>query len=333
MLRWGIVGYGWLARDYADPALRSLANARLVAACDPDPTARDLARSRGLVAVADLEALCELVDILYIATPNATHRGLVERAAARGKHILCEKPMATSLDDVDAMFAACDRTNVTYATAYDQRHHPAHVALRDAIAADRLGTITAIRIVYACWLPAAWTSDNWRVDASRSGGGALVDLAPHGLDLVAMLAGDAICEAYALAQRRVHAYRVDDGATIVARTQRDILAQLHVAYNHPETLPRRRLEVVGTRGLATALDTMGQTPGGTLEFRDAATGHSHPLEFDAIASPFAGLVRSFTDRVAAGSGFDRAAAERERAALAIFTGLVRVVATEALACP
>lgn len=332
MLRWGIVGYGWLARDYADPAVRSLENARLVAACDPDPAARELARSRGLVAVADIEALCDLVDIVYIATPNSTHRDLVERAAARGKHVLCEKPMATSLADGDAMFAACSRANVAYATAYDQRHHPAHLRLRDAIAAGDLGIVTAIRIVYACWLPAAWTGDNWRVDASRSGGGALVDLAPHGLDLVAMLLGDEVVEARTLAQRRVHEYRVDDGAAIVARTRGDVLAQLHVAYNHPETLPRRRLEIVGTGGLATATDTMGQTPGGNLEICDAVTGRSRALAFDETASPFAGLVHTFTDRVASGARFDAAAAERERSALAIFADLVRDAATEPLVC-
>ena len=332
MLRYGIVGYGWLARDYADPALRALDGARLVAASDPDPNARELARSRGLIAVADIDALCDLVDIVYIATPNSTHRDLVERAAARGKHVLCEKPMATSLADGEAMLAACARANVTYATAYDQRHHPAHRRLHAAIAAGDLGIVTAIRIVYACWLPATWTNDNWRVDAARSGGGALVDLAPHGLDLVAMLLDDEIVEARALAQRRVHGYDVDDGATIAARTRGDALVQLHVAYNHPESLLRRRLEVVGTRGLATAIDTMGQTPGGTLEICDAVTGRSNALVFDELASPFSGLFRSFTDSVASGSGFDRIAAERERAALAIFDRLVRDAASEAVAC-
>lgn len=332
MLRWGIAGYGWLARDYADPALRGLSNARLVAACDPDPIARELARSRGLAAEADFEALCDRVDAIYVAAPNATHRALVERAAARGKHVLCEKPMATALADGDAMFAACARANVAYATAYDQRHHPAHLRIRERIVAGDLGTVTAVRIVYACWLPPEWTSDNWRVDVARSGGGALVDLAPHGLDLIATLLDDPIAEARALAQRRVHGYGVDDGAAIVARTHGGVLAQLHVAYNHPETLPRRRLEIVGTGGLLTATDTMGQVPGGALSFCDAATGASHAIAFDEGVSPFTGLVTSFTDALVAGARFDAAAAQRERAALTIFDRLVRDLAREALVC-
>ncbi|GAC1305737.1 MAG: 1,5-anhydro-D-fructose reductase [Vulcanimicrobiaceae bacterium] len=332
MVRWGIAGYGWLARDYADPALRALTDARLVGACDLDPAARDLARSRGLTVEADLDALCDRVDAIYVATPNHTHRTLVERAAARGRAVLCEKPMATTLADGEAMLAACARANVAYATAYDQRYHPAHRALRALVAAGELGTVTAVRIVYACWLPARWSGDNWRVDPSRSGGGALVDLAPHGLDLVAMLLGDPIVEARALGQRRVHAYGVDDGAAIVARTEGDVLAQLHVAYNHAETLPRRRLELVGTRGIATALDTMGQTPGGSLAVRDAATGETRAIPFDSAASPFAGLVAAFTRSLLAGARFDVAAAERERASLAIFDGLVRDVAREVAAC-
>ena len=332
MLRWGIAGYGWLARDYADPALRALSNARLVAACDLDPDALALARERGLAAYRNFEAFLETVDAVYVATPNDTHRTLVERAAARGKHVLCEKPMATARGDGDAMLDACARADVAYATAYDQRHHPAHVRLRELVRAGDLGTITAVRIVYACWLPADWAADNWRVDASRSGGGALVDLAPHGLDLVAMLLDDEIDAARAFAQRRVHRYGVDDGAMIAARTRGDVLAQLHVAYNHPETLPRRRLEVLGTAAMARAENTMGQTPGGTLDMLDAATGTARPVAFERNASPFAGLVASFTDGVLAGRRFDVALAARERATLAILEGLLRDAQSESLAC-
>ena len=62
------------------------------------------------------------------------------------------------------------------------------------VAEGRLGTVTAIRIVYACWLPANWAGDNWRIDPRRAGGGALIDLAPHGLDLAAYLLGERLVE-------------------------------------------------------------------------------------------------------------------------------------------
>ena len=116
-----------------------------------------------------------------------------------------------------------------------------------------------------------------------AGGGAAIDLAPHGLDLVGTLLGEDVDELQALVQRRVQDYPVDDGALLHGRTAGGVLVDLHVAYNTPDALPRRRLEVVGTRGLAVAVDTMGQTAGGTLtlltpDARDVPFGDGSPFE-------------------------------------------------------
>jgi predicted dehydrogenase len=199
--------------------------------------------------------------------------------------------MAAGLADAERMADAVRLAGIPYATAFDQRHHPAHVALRELIAAGRLGTVTAIRIVYACWVGPDWAPDNWRVDPARAGGGALMDLAPHGLDLVSVLSGEPLSDVVALRQRRVHDYAVEDGAALCARTEGGVLATLHVAYNHPEHLPRRRLEVAGTGGLAVATDTMGQDPGGTL------TVDGEPVSFDTAASPFTRQLEWFAEAV------------------------------------
>ncbi len=297
-VNWGIAGFGWVARDFTLPAILA-AGDRLVAICDPDPGARAHAASLGAAAYETVEDLASdpRVEAVYVATPNHLHRPLVEALARAGRAILCEKPLAHTLADATAMVAAVQHADVLYATAFDQRHHPAHVALRDEIRAGRLGTVTAIRIVYACWLGADWAAganrDNWRVDAARAGGGALMDLAPHGLDLAGFLLDEPLTDVVALLQRRVQAYAVDDGAMLVGTTQSGVLAHLHVAYNCPETLPRRRLEVVGTHGQIVAENTMGQEAGGTLTFTEAATGLTSPLPFDAALSPFLAQVRAF----------------------------------------
>ena len=171
------------------------------------------------------------------------------------------------------------------------------------MAAGELGTLTAVRIVYACWLPPDWSpdgspNDNWRVDPARAGGGALVDLAPHGIDLVgALLAGDDLTELQVLLQRRVHAYPVDDGAVIAGRTAGEALFSAHVAFNTPDALPRRRLEVVGTRAQLVAQDTMGQTAGGRLTRYDA-DGTAVDVPFDTATSPFAAQLAAFSAAVA-----------------------------------
>ena len=271
-LGFGVVGCGWVARDFVLPALEQTPWARAIAGVDPNGV------PDGLEARADLDALLAdpEVEAVYVATPNDLHADAVRAAADAGKAILCEKPMAHALADAEAMAEAVKRAGVPYATAFDQRHHPAHVRLRALVADGRLGTVTAVRIVYCCWVGPDWAADNWRADPARAGGGALLDLAPHGLDLAQhLLGGDELAELTAMRQRKVHSYAVEDGAMLTGRTHGDVLVQAHVAYNHPEDRPRRRLEVVGTDGLAVATDTMGQAPGGTLTV-------------DGVPQPFAG---------------------------------------------
>jgi 1,5-anhydro-D-fructose reductase (1,5-anhydro-D-mannitol-forming) len=297
-VRWGIVGYGWVARDYMAPGIRE-AGHRLVAVCDPGEGARAAAEAEGARAYADLAGLVAdpEVEAVYVATPNHLHREAVEVLAASGKAILCEKPMAASLADAEAMAAAVQAHGTFYGTAFDQRHHPAHRAIRDAIRAGRLGTVTALRIVYACWLHRDWAPqeghDNWRIDPARAGGGALIDLAPHGLDLADFLLDESIQEIAALTQARAQDYTVDDGALLIGRTRSGVLASLNVAYNCPDALPRRRLEVVGTRGQMVAENTMGQVAGGRLTFIDGASGAPEDVAFDREASPFTEQVRAF----------------------------------------
>ncbi len=302
---WGIVGCGWVARDFGAPAIANSGNGRLVALCDPDPAVL------GAIAPDDqtptrstaIEQFLQTpgLQAVYVAAPNHVHRPLVEAAAAAGKAVLCEKPMATVAADAEAMVAACARAGVFYATAFDQRFHPAHRKALELLQAGAVGRITAVRIVYACWVGASWSADNWRIDPARAGGGAFFDLAPHGLDLVAMLLGEPLEDAAILGQRRVHAYAqapngVDDGAMVVARSRSGVLAQLHVAYNCPEYLPRRRLEIVGDAGQVSLVDTMGQTPGGTLVLSTQAGSHNIAVE-GIERSPFALQIEAFADHL------------------------------------
>ena len=305
MLDWGVAGCGWVARDFVAPAIQASCNGRLAAVYDPDPRSLALAAAAFPDAAchADLQAFLNTPGLgaVYVAAPNHVHRPLVEAAARAGLPVLCEKPMATTLADAEAMVAACRTAGVRYATAFDQRWHAAHQHLAHLVAAGQVGTPTAVRIVYACWLGTDWDGDgqageNWRIDPAKAGGGALMDLAPHGLDLAAFLLGDRLVDVAAMGQHRIHRYAVEDGAVLMARSAGGTLVQMHVAYNHPETLPRRRLEIVGTGGLLVATDTMGQTPGGTVAFTGAATGTTQLLDVPGAGrSPFLNQVEAFAD--------------------------------------
>ncbi len=314
-IRWAVVGCGWVARDYVIPGIAASANGRLAALCDLNANALRAAAPENDTArryerlLEMLAAEGEALDAVYVATPNGSHAALVAEIAAAGLPVLCEKPMARTLEEAQRMVAACRENGVPYATAFDQRFHPAHQKLRALIAEGALGTVTQVRIRYACWTPPDWTPDpahphdNWRADPERAGGGAFLDLAPHGLDLTQMLLGERITGAHAFLQhRRVHAYAVDDGAALIGRTESGALLSQSVAYNCPDAFPRRSLEVAGTAARALAENTMGQDPGGTLTLT-RPDGSVEAVAFDAAASPFQAQVEAFAHSVLDGAPF------------------------------
>jgi len=305
---WGIIGCGWVARDYVAPGILACNNSCLLALCDRDadalaaiaPEASDAHRTSSLESFLATPGL----DAVYVATPNDSHRTLTEAAARAGKHVFCEKPMATRYDDAAAMVRACKDAGVMYATAFDQRFQARHIALRELIQSGALGTITIVRIHYACWLPADWAEDNWRIDPARAGGGAWMDLAPHGLDLMQSLLGEGIEEMHVMLQQRVHDYSVDDGAVAIGRLSSGTLMHINVAYNCRDVYPRRTLEIIGTEARAEAVNTMGQTPGGELFVTNKNGERREILVDDALdVSPFQKGIEVFADCLLRGEPF------------------------------
>ncbi|PVZ09937.1 Gfo/Idh/MocA family protein [Actinomycetospora cinnamomea] len=302
MTGWGVVGAGWVARDFVLPAVTADPSAHLVGVHDRDPAALE-----GLApAFGDLDALLAApgLDAVYVATPNHAHAPVVAAVAAAGIPVLCEKPLAHDVATAKEMVAAA--SGLLAGTAFDQRFHPAHEAIAAMVAGGELGVVTTVRIVYGCWLPPDWATptggrDNWRVDPARAGGGAMIDLAPHGVDLTGRILGEDLVDLVALTATRVHHYvgtaadavRPDDGAVLAGRTASGTLLTQHVSFSTADPLPRRRLEVVGTRAQAVAEDTLGQDPGGRLTRIDAVTGVAEPVAFDAEAGPFSRQLAAF----------------------------------------
>ena len=298
-LRFGIIGFGWVARDYMLPAIKAAGErVKLTAVVDLRPEDNhDLGAD--VQWFTDVNSLlnADCCDAVYIATPNHLHEPQTIACLNAGLHVLCEKPLAMTRDAVQRMAGASTSNQRLLVTAYDQRHHPAHRKMRELIREGRLGTITQAKIDYACWLPAEWSADNWRIDRSKAGGGAIIDLAPHGLDLLEWLIESPIEHVHCFAQHRVQDYTVDDGGVLSICFKNGVIASQTVAYNRPETLPRRLLEVIGTSGQLRAENTMGQDAGGTVTFISAKDGSQEPVNFDTTVSPFTNQLVDFLDRI------------------------------------
>lgn len=298
-INFGVIGCGWVARDYGVPAILESKNARLIAACDSDQeNLTSIAGNENLRRTLDLDDFLhtENLDAVYIATPNDSHRFLTEKCARARLHVLCEKPMATNYADAEAMTRICAENGVQYATAFDQRFQARHLKLRSLVQSGELGAISAVKIHYACWLPADWCADNWRVDQTRAGGGAFIDLAPHGIDLAQMLLGEPLIDFACFFQTAIHGYQVDDGAVAIGKLAGGALFTLNVAYNCPDAYPRRTLEIIGSEKMAIASNTMGQTPGGSLVTIDKS-GCREEIAVDEADdySPFRRQIEAFSD--------------------------------------
>ena len=146
-LAWGIMGCGWVARDYAGPAIASSSNGRVAALYDPDQAS--LTKAAALFPEAathsDLTTFLATPGLgaAYVAAPNHVHRPLVEAAAGAGLAVLCEKPMATTMADAEAMVEACRRAGVDPADIVAFVPHQANLRIIDALV-RRVGLPNAV---------------------------------------------------------------------------------------------------------------------------------------------------------------------------------------------
>ena len=142
------------------------------------------------------------VDAVDICTPNAMHAELAIAAAAAGKHVLVEKPMATTVADADAMVAAAASAGVVLMAAHNLRFAAPYAAAAHAVAEGMVGDVVGVRVAMGHGGPEGWTRDaGWFRDPALSGGGALLDLGIHVADLLRAVTGDEVAEVSAFVRR------------------------------------------------------------------------------------------------------------------------------------
>lgn len=235
-LRVGIMSFAHVhAASYA-ALLRDDPTVTLVCA-DPDSAAdvaagdgtrgRPFAEQLGVDYVDSYEELFAAgVDAVLVCSENTRHRELVELAAHHGAHVLCEKPLATTVADAEAMIAACDAAGVNLMVAYPVRFSPDFVSLREAYRSGQLGTIVIANGTNNGKIPVGARA--WFGDPELAGGGCLVDHTVHVADLM-----DALMEA-----EPVSVYAVSND--ILHRDKPEAKAEtaglVHITYDNGVTL-------------------------------------------------------------------------------------------------
>lgn len=207
-----------------------------------DPTrGRDLAERLGAAYADTWDAVFALrPDAVVVTSENARHRHLVERAAAVGAHVLCEKPLATTEADAQAMIDVCAQAGVRLMTAYPVRFSPAFTALRRALADGSLGGLISVHGANNGSNPAR--SHPWFADPELAGGGALADHTVHIADLVdALLGGEQAAEVYAQANSVLDdggpTPDVETAGLVSIRYPGGLVAAVDASWSHPPDHP------------------------------------------------------------------------------------------------
>jgi predicted dehydrogenase len=200
---YAVVGLGRISQVAVLPAFRHSKKSKLVAVVSGDlKKAKRLAARFGASASYTYEDYSRClenpdVDAVFIATDNGTHARYSVRAAETGRHVLCEKPMARTAGECRQMIHACRENKVRLMIAYRKYFEPASLALKNLVAAGKLGKLKLIHSAFTIFLPSRKSVPAWHLDPLASGGGSLVDVGVYCVNTIRWLTGKEPVEACA----------------------------------------------------------------------------------------------------------------------------------------
>jgi predicted dehydrogenase len=258
-LRTAIVGCGKVGHLHAK-ALSRLSESMFVAVCDTDlQRAQQFAAEYEVKAYQDVEEMIasSRVESLTVCTPHPLHAEPAVKAANAGVHVLIEKPLASSLQDCDAILNAAKRSGVKIGTTSQRRFYAPCQRIKRAIEEGKLGRPILGSVAMYGWRDQAYyKSDPWRGSWKAEGGGVLVNQAPHQLDLLQWYMGP-IDELFGYWDNLNHPYiEVEDTAIAVLRFKNGALGNIVVSNSQNPAL-YGRVYVHGSNGASVGVQTDG----------------------------------------------------------------------------
>jgi len=244
-VRFGIIGCGSIARHRHLPELADNPDAEIVAVCDIVPSrAEEMGKkydARPYKKYEDLLALDE-IDAVVVCTPNYLHAPITIAALKAGKHVLCEKPMATSRAEAEEMIATAEENGRFLMIGHNQRLMAPHVKAKELLDSGKLGRVLTFRTCFGHGGPEGWcidkSKDTWFFKKQKAFVGAMGDLGVHKADLIRWLLGEEVEEVAAFVTTLDKSYSddtlidVDDNATCVLRMEGGAIGNLIASWTY-----------------------------------------------------------------------------------------------------
>lgn len=234
-LRIAIISFEHMhAASYAH-SLKDLAGAKLVAAADSDAQRLDLIKREFPFIpsfYSDYRTMLDEVpvDAVIITSANADHTEIAIECASRKKHILCEKPIATRVEDAQKIIQAARDNNVKLMTAFPVRFSPAVVEAKELIKQGQIGDIIGANTSNHGSMPGSWF-----IEKDKSGGGAVMDHTVHVVDLLRWLFEDEVEQVYAEYDTRINDIGIDDVGQLMLRFRSGAFVSLDTSWSRPKS--------------------------------------------------------------------------------------------------
>ena len=295
---WGLIGTGRIAEDRVLPGINAHAGNRLIGVVSrdqgrADTFAKKFGAEHAYTSYDDL-LLNPDVTVVAIHTPNAQHAGQAIAAARAGKHVFCDKPMATTVADAERMVRECEKAGVKLGVNFHNRFMPCFIETRRIIASGEIGEAQLIQLEASPGARPGGRLGSWRVDAAVAGLGTTNSIGVHVYDILRYLLASEITMVSAFFDTPRGVMEGTNLSTF--RFANGVLAQLSVHENTP--FPHNDFVVYGAKGRIIGRGLTRSRAGGELQVT-TADGKTRSTEFPAI-NAHAAAVAAFSDALLAG---------------------------------
>ena len=279
-LKWGVIGSGGIAYRRTIPeGIAPASYAELAAVFDVNEVLnKEVARKFGAKAAGSVkELLAEDLDAVYVATPANLHYEQATECARAGKHVLCEKPLGMTVQEAEDMLKAFESAGVQLGAGLMMRFHSQHRAALEIIQQGRLGMPTYGRAQLSCWYPPM--EGAWRQDPAQGGGGSLIDMGGHCIDLLEMFFGRVV-RLSCFTNNTIHGYPSEDSAVALLEFENGAMGTVDAFFCIPDESSKNVLELYGSKGSILAKGTVGQGEKGEMAafLKEEDTGYAASQE-------------------------------------------------------
>ena len=294
-LRWGVIGAGGIADRRTIPGMMLADNAELIAVMEINEEFAESLRAKWNAKRAytsDVELLADPeIDAVYIASPVFLHAKQAMAAADAGKHILIEKPLAMTSEEGQKVIDYCHSKGVQIAAGLMMRFGSYVQVMKQKIAEGKIGRVVSGYSQFTCWYPDM--PGNWRQSKKNGGGGAMMDMGVHCIDLMQYITGSKVRQVAAFHDTLSFQYEVEDSSMVLLRLENGAQCVVQSNFNIPDAAAKWRVEIFGDQGRLVgenvigdqgAYDAQQDTQNVTGEKIDVEFGNMYTREIESFGN-------------------------------------------------